>query len=287
MRPCRFAVVMFVSSVVLAAASSSGTQTFTTLLSFDGTDGRWPYLTSEIQGTDGNLYGVTYEGGDSTSCSLGCGTVFRFSLTGTLTRLYSFAGLDGAGPAGALALGTDGNFYGTTQYGGAGNHGTVFKMTSRGTLTTLYSFCAQANCSDGDYVNAGLIQATDGNWYGTTFGGGNIGCGNYGCGTVFRMTPAGQLTTLYAFPASSPSSGNPSASLIQGRDGNLYGTTTGFAIGQGGGIVFKIALSGALTTLHQFGSGGGLDLTAGLVQGTDGNFYGTAAFGGSNNNSDC
>lgn len=277
---------IFLFCVAIAAGVTA--QTFTTLLNFNGNDGEWPY-TSLILGTDGNLYGVTFQGGVSANCQAqgveyGCGVFFRMTPDGTLTTIYDFCQesgcADGIFPTG-ITLSSNGNFYGATQGGGANGHGTIFRITSSGTLATLYNFCAQANCADGSYADAGLIQATDGNWYGTTFGGGNPGCEEYGCGTVFRMTPAGQLTTLYSFP----STGNPAAPLILGRDGSLYGTTTASAGSRGSSTIFKITLSGAFTTLYQFDSAA--DVQDGLVQGTDGNFYGTSAAGGSNSNGNC
>jgi uncharacterized repeat protein (TIGR03803 family) len=286
MRTSRFLVVMFVSLIVLGAVSSSVAQTFTTLVNFDGTNGSGPYLTSLIQGADGNLYGVTFEGGTSTSCQdlSGCGTIYRMTPGGVLTTIYNFCAqtgcTDGYLPMG-VTLATDGSFYGTTYAGGANGQGTVFKITIGGKLTTLYSFCALANCADGAIPLAGLTQAADGRLYGTTFGGANTGCSGYGCGTVFKITTAGQLTTLYAFP----SSGNPAGVLIQGRDGNLYGTETGNAGSSGASTIFKVSPAGAFATVYQFG--GGTDVYSGLVQGADGNLYGTSAEGGSNINGNC
>src|SRR5580698_900918 len=86
----------------------------------------------------------------------------------TFTTLHSFDGTDGAGPPGGPIQATDGNFYGTKYLGGANDSGTVFKMTPGGKLTTLYSFCSQSNCSDGFSPSAPLVQATNGDLYGTT-----------------------------------------------------------------------------------------------------------------------
>lgn len=280
-------VIALIFCAALAPAASA--QTFTSLLTFDGSDGQWPGIASLAQGPDGNLYGSTPSGGQSPVCTAfyGCGTIFRITPDGTLTTLYNFCAQtncsDGSGPVGGVTLGTDGNFYGTTEYGGANEGGTIFKISPRGALTTLYNFCAQANCADGTYADSALMQATDGNWYGTTFGGGIVGCSNYGCGTIFRITPKGEFTSLYSFG----DTGNPAAGLIQGRDGSLYGTTTGSGGGRGFGLIFKITLSGTLTTLNQLAGGDGADAYAGLLQGTDGNFYGTAAFGGSNDGTYC
>jgi uncharacterized repeat protein (TIGR03803 family) len=213
----------------------------------------------------------------------------------SFTSLYSFCSQahcpDGNGPNGWLVQGLDGNLYGTTLVGGANGYGTVFRITPAGTLTTLHTF----NDTDGNGPSA-LIRATDGNFYGTTSSGGGTNCsrGSNLCGTVFKITPAGVLTTLYDF-CSQPNCTDgffPSAALIQGLDGNLYGTTQdGGAAGQcetlGCGTIFKITLTGTLTTLYTFCPHGnctdpsdGGNPNAPLVQGPDGTFYGTTGTGG-------
>ena len=126
-------------------------------------------------------------------------------------------------PAAALFQGTDGNLYGTTARGGVHGNGTIFKSTASGTLTTMYSFCSLASCADGSSPLAALIQATDGNFYGTTQGG-----GAYNFGTVFKFTPGGTETTLYSF-----SGGNvPLGGLTQASDGSFYGTTSQLPLGK-------------------------------------------------------
>jgi uncharacterized repeat protein (TIGR03803 family) len=240
--------------------------TLTTLHSFDGMDG---YMTTGlVQGTDGNFYGTTANGGANNNCANGCGTVFKLTAKGALTTLHSFDGTHGSGPYSGLVQGTDGNFYGTTSYGGANTSctngcGTVFKITPNGALTTLHSF----DGTDGSNPNAALVQGTDGNFYGTTSGGGAIGDG-----TVFRVTAKGVLTTLHSFDGTDGS--NPTARLVQGADGEFYGTTETGGAGFDG-TVFKITAKGALITLHGFDGTDGYFPYAGLVQATDGNFYGT------------
>jgi uncharacterized repeat protein (TIGR03803 family) len=280
--------------------------TLTTLYSFcaqaNCTDGAAPKA-GLIQATDGNLYGTTSAGG-ADGCpgftENGCGTVFKITPTGTLTTLYSFCiqgyptCADGYGPSGPLVQGTDGNLYGTAGGGGSNEGGTLFKITPAGTLTTLYTFCAVGSCADGSVPEGGLIQATDGNFYGTTSLGGNVSR----AGTVFKITPAGRLTTLYSFCAQTncTDGASPAARLVQATDGNLYGATPDGGVGIGGnkgcgpgcGTVFKITFGGTLTTLYRFCVQGfpcsdGWEPSAGLVQGTDGNFYGTTLLGGANN----
>jgi uncharacterized repeat protein (TIGR03803 family) len=176
----------------------------------------------------------------------------------------------------ALVQATGGNFYGTTLGGGANGWGTVFKISpGGGPVKTLYSFCSQSGCTDGANPYAALVQATDGNLYGTTRDG---GANNQG--TVFRITPSGTLTTLYSFCSQSGCTDgtNTQAALVQGTDGNLYGTT--YAGGANSlGTIFKITPSGTLTTLYSFCSQSncydGAYPEAGLVQDTNGNFYGT------------
>jgi uncharacterized repeat protein (TIGR03803 family) len=209
----------------------------------------------------------------------------------TLTTIYNFCSqtncADGSNPAVGLIQATDGNFYGTTMFGASGNCdpagcGTVFKITASGTLTTLHSF----DGSDGYEAHGQLLQATDGNFYGTTSRG-----GANGEGTVFKITPSGTLTTLYSFCSQNncADGAGPSAGLVQGRDGNFYGTTTGGRGASAFGGVFKITPQGALTTLYDFCSQGGCPDGSypygGLVQDSDGNFYGTTLAGG--NSGDC
>jgi uncharacterized repeat protein (TIGR03803 family) len=248
----------------------------TTLYSFCAqaacTDGSSPEA-GLVLATNGNFYGSTTAGGAS-----GDGTVFEITPAGTLTTLHSFDGTDGATPFDAPVQATDGNFYATTPGGGAYGQGTVFKMTPSGTLTTLYSFCAQAGCPDGSDPEGGLIQGTDGNFYGTTNSGGtSSGCGSDGCGTVFKITPAGTLTTLHSFQDSDGD--NPYDALVQATDGNFYGTTHNDGI-DGDGTVFQITPGGTLTTLHQFDGTDGENPLGGLLQATDRNLYGTTFYGG-------
>ena len=161
------------SSVFLLCAATgiaSQAQTLKTLLSFDDTNGAFPYLMSVVQGLDGNVYGTTEEGGSN---SQNAGSVFKITPAGTLTTLHSFCSernasgycSDGAYPQAGLLLIAGGNFYGTTSEGGASNAGTIFEITPAGKLTTIYNFCSRTACEDGDYPTAALILGSDGNYY--------------------------------------------------------------------------------------------------------------------------
>jgi len=244
----------------------------TTLYSLAGGsgDGATPWA-GLLQGSDGNFYGTTADAGAS-----GYGTIFRVTASGAESLLYSFGGgtSDGATPLGALIQGNDGNFYGTTNIGGSGGYGTVFVITPSGTESVLYSFAGGS--SDGANPWAGLTQGSDGNFYGTTTAG-----GANGEGTVFMITPSGAETVLYSFAGGSGDGAAPYGTLIQGSDGNFYGTT--YSGGTSNlGTVFKITASGAETIVYSFagGSSDGAHPWAGLVQGNDGNLYGTTLYGG-------
>jgi uncharacterized repeat protein (TIGR03803 family) len=180
-----------------------------------------------IQATDGNFYGVTASGG-----AAGKGTAFRMTPAGTFTILHPFAGgaSGGANPYATLIQAADGNFYGTTAYGGTFNNGVAYRMTTEGVVTILHAFTGGSG--DGEEPRAPLIQASDGNFYGTT--GDCIsacGAGSDWLGKVFRMTPDGTVTVMHAFTGGADSL-RPHA-LLQASDGNLYGTTDG---GNPGGL---------------------------------------------------
>jgi uncharacterized repeat protein (TIGR03803 family) len=254
--------------------------TLTTLHIFAGPDGSGPEA-ALLQAADGNLYGTTVNGGGGSNCSYGCGTVFKITPGGTLTTLHSFDSTDGAYPYAGLIQTSDGDFYGTTSGGGAQDFGTVFRLTPEGALTTLYSFCAQTGCTDGDNPVGGLVRGMDGNLYGTTIYGGTGGCSGYetGCGTIFRITSAGTLTTLYSFGTVADDGNYPEAGLIQATDSNFYGMTSQGGVGRSG-TIFKITMAGQLTTLHSFDGTDGFQPSSALLQATNGTFYGSGGTGG-------
>ncbi len=242
-----------------------------TLHSFSGGDGANSFE-GVILGSDGSFYGQTHSGGASNR-----GTVFRIDAAGVLTTLHSFSGGDGSYPHSGLVEGIDGSFYGRTLWGGANNFGTVFRVDTSGTLTTLHSFAAGEVRTDGGYPSAGLVQGSDGSFYGTTKGGTyNFFVGTTEAdtdkGTVFRVDTSGALISLHSFTGSDGA--YPVAPLVQGSDGKFYGTTAQEGPG-GKGTVFQIDADGSLTTLHGFGGPDGASPKAGLIQGSDGSFYGT------------
>lgn len=247
-------------------------------------DGEFPE-TAMIQASNGNFYGTTSEGGSRIG---NYGSAFEISPAGEFAEIHAFCvepGCEDGNIPNGLLQGTDGNLYGTTSYGGLGNAGTVFRMTADGIVTTLYAFCRHFGCLDGARPWGNLVQATDGNFYGTAVVGGKNTC-TQGCGTIFKITPQGDFSLFYVF-CTQPNCADgfyPFAGLVQGTDGNLYGTASAGGANLATGTIFKITLAGTLTTLYNFCSqpncADGITPNGGLVQGTDGKFYGMATAGG-------
>jgi uncharacterized repeat protein (TIGR03803 family) len=207
----------------------------TTLATFNGTNGAYPMAALTL-GRNHKFYGTTSGGG-----SYGCGTVFQMSAEGNLTTLATFNGTNGTYPTATLALGNGSDFYGTTQFGGLNTNeygsgfGTVFRVSPEGNLITLANF----DGTNGAYPQAGLTLASDGVFYGTTFGGG------YNNGNIYRVTASGKLDTVVSFSGTNGSW--PMSSLTIGKDGNFYGTTeeggssyNGESVGVG--TVFKLII---------------------------------------------
>ena len=247
---------------------------FTSLLSFNGTNGAAPYA-APVQGADGNFYGTTFNGGVSN-----WGTIYRITTNGTFTNLFSFTGTNnpylGANPGAALVPAGDGSFFGTADFGGASTnvvpiisgagYGTIFQLTTNGTVVVPV-FLGYTN---GAYPSGGLVLGQDGNFYGTTLCGGNGISGSFpGYGTVFKMTPGGTFTNIYLFTGFGDG-GFIYAGLVQGRNGNLYGAA--FSGGQGYGTLFKVSTNGSFTLLHTFTYYESGSPYGGLTEGSDGNF---------------
>ena len=227
-----------------------------------------------VLGPDGSFYGTT-QGGGTTN---GYGTIFKMTTGGALTTLVIFKGTNGVNPLDGLTLAPDGNFYGTTVYGGTNfantninaglGGGTVFRLTTNGLLTTLATFAV----TNGQNPHAGLTWGPGGLFYGTTASG-----GPFGDGTIFSVTTSGTLTMLTNF---NNANGNaPTAGLTLGPDGNLYGVTQSGGA-HGAGTVFRVTPSGSLTNVYHFGSNpaDGASPQTTMTLGPDGNLYGATAF---------
>jgi uncharacterized repeat protein (TIGR03803 family) len=266
---------------VATPQSSTPTQvTLTTIAHFNGDNGSDPV--GVVQGRDGNLYGVTESGGKP-----GAGTVFRLTPEGQLTTLVSFnAQINGYNPSTSLVMGEDGNFYGTTTGGGRSDgsgFGSIFRVTPKGQFTTLVIF----DRTNGSSPERPLIQARDGNFYGTTYMG-----GTKQQGTLFRLTASGQLTTLVQFDIDfgedSPVRNRPGGlDVFEDQHGNLYVTHGNFYgtqyMADGAATIFRVTVDNQLTPLTTFkGLNQGVNREAypsRLIQGRDGNFYGVTLMG--------
>jgi uncharacterized repeat protein (TIGR03803 family) len=299
MRKVELAKIACIAAIFcVATAVASPAQTFTTLVQFAGTP--QPAIPGQLlQGMDGNLYGISSQGGTNGVSFVG-GTIFRMTPAGKVNVLYSFCALancaDGTIPNGLIQA-PSGKFYGTTGRGGAVDFadcagfntpgcGTFFEIAPGQALTTLYNFCSQTNCNDGfGPTGAPLAMGRNGNFYGTTEDGGDLNGDNnceFGCGTIYEVTPTGTLTTLHVFCSTE---GCPEGSEGDGlrlyADGNFYGATLSSASGDFGGGMYKITPGGNLTVLYTFDEEGNGDCCATApIQATDGNLYGVGGGGG-------
>jgi uncharacterized repeat protein (TIGR03803 family) len=278
----RIVATLALTLALAGIAIPAEAQTFTSLHSFAGYNSGTPslsdgsYPTGLVQGANGYLYGTTFLGGSGFY-----GTVFRINTSGTETIIQDFNGVPYIGNQAALVQASNGDFYGTTY-----SDGTVYKVTPGGAISLLYSFCSAGlpNCPDGASPEATMMQASNGEIYGTNQDG-----GAYGQGTIFKVTLAGELTTLHAFCATQNAEGEcldgvgPFTTLVQGTNGYLYGATqVGGAYGFG--TIFRITPTGDFTTIHTFcrvsECPDGANPKAALIQGADGNFYGVTSNGG-------
>jgi uncharacterized repeat protein (TIGR03803 family) len=234
-----------------------------------------------VFGVNGDLYGTTQTGGVYDGF-YNQGTIFRISASGVYTILHLFSGNfgstpDGANPAAGLTLASDGNFYGTTTAGGASGDGTVFKMTPAGTVTLLHSF---AGSSDGSMPMGALVQASNGNLYGTCYSG-----GANGVGTAFRISSKGTFSKIYDFSEATGNVGNlPRAGLIQASDGNLYGTAWEGGAFTVTGTIYQLTLAGLGTLEASFeASTTGFSPMGALLEGGNGRLYVTLEDNGGEN----
>lgn len=221
-----------------------------------------------IQATDGNFYGMSYSGG-----TYGNGTIFKITTAGVLTVIKHLASAkDGGSPYGNLFQHTDGNLYGMTRTGTAGNAGGIFKITLAGVYTQLHSFVA---ATEGTTPNGGLVQGKDGNLYGVASAGGTLRGG-----TAFKITTTGAFTLLASFPGSAIGNA-PLETPVKGSDSAYYGlNSTGGLYGYG--TVVKVC-GNATTVLFSFNrTANGAFPKGSLVRATDGNFYGITTDGGTN-----
>ena len=242
----------------------------TTLVSLNGTNGAAPSAWL-VPGSNGDFYSTTSSGGSNSY-----GTVFKITTDGTLITLVSFNYTNGSDPVAGLTMGNDGSFYGTTSSGGSTNNGTVFNVTSNGMLTPLASFAG----ANGANPVGGLVLGNDGTFYGTTEYGGPTNSGA-GYGTIFQVTTNGALNSLVSFAGTNGA--YPTAGLTAGADGNYYGTTYAGGGSGGNGTILRVTTNGILTSLLSFNNSNGAQPNAGLIPGSDGNFYGTTLAGGSAN----
>jgi uncharacterized repeat protein (TIGR03803 family) len=218
----------------------------------------WP-LGGVTLGTDQRYHGTINAAG-----SRNHGAVYRLSPTGGIVYEHSFeGGADGGYPGAAPIQGTDGAFYGTTGGASSAYAGTVYKIDTSERYSILHLFTT----TDGRGPDGPLVQGTDLNFYGTTSSG-----GQNGLGTFFRISSTGNFSVLHDFD--STDGGSPGG-LIQASDGNFYGTTSGVAITDNGAVL-KITPTGTVTVFYSFAGGqDGSQPGGGLVEATDGNFYGT------------
>jgi uncharacterized repeat protein (TIGR03803 family) len=231
-----------------------------------GTDGMGP-TAPPIEGSDGNLYGTTNGGCCHAS------TVYKYTSSGVFSTIYTYDTIHGTN-AGWIMQGSDGNLYALAFFGGNKGNGTIVQLSTSGNLLSYYSFPGGAA---GGALPVGMVQASDGNYYGTTFQGGVVQGG--GIGTIFRYTPQSGATVIYTYEPSNTGGGYPSSGLSQGTDGWLYGLTL---VGgtDGYGTIFRISTSGTYQQLYSFTSTVGEKPTANLLQATSGLFYGSAQNGG-------
>jgi uncharacterized repeat protein (TIGR03803 family) len=268
--------------LALGLAVCAQAQTLNYLAAFDGVNGSQP--STVIQATDGNFYAATA----GHAAGVEYGNVVKITPAGEISTLYNFCSKahcsDGAWANTPPILGSDGNLYGVTSGGGSylgngGGWGIVYKLTLDGKLATLHTFCTVSPCLDGE-APGGIMQAADGNLYGTTYA-----AGQFNAGTLFKITPAGVFTVVHAFCSSANCADGqwPEFPPVQGSDGNIYGTTS-YGGTADSGVLYDLTPAGRFNVVHTFlcyhticNRGGD---PIGVVQDPEGNLFGVTEFGG-------
>lgn len=246
-----------------------------------------------IEGPDENLYGATAYGGTDATCggySEGCGVFFQLAPTpGSKlgvdflhnTVLHNFTLAEG-GAGGPLILGSDGSYYGVSQFQNEEIQvyqypPTIYKVSPDGVFSVLWNFNVPQILANGNLPTGGLVEGDDGNFYGTTTASGGAGGIGVQDGTVFRLTPQGALTTIAVFPSNGSLGAGPSGQMVEGPDGAFYGTTYGLGLAP---VIFRVTKGGQLSVIHTLTSTEGLTNLSSLILGSDGKLYGVAATGG-------
>ena len=263
-------ILAVMSSISFSAAIAQSVTTIHTMTGTDGSDA----LAGLVQASDGYFYGVTAVGG-----AHNLGVVFRVSASGQYFVVYSFTGgSDGSNPVGPLTIGNDGNFYGTTEFGGdpslcsaTAGCGTIFQLSPSGTLKTIHNF---AGPNEGAHPQSGLVEDAQGILYGTAAYGGDANSD----GTVFKVTHDGTFTTLHVFNGGRDGA-QPVSNLVQASDGRWYGAAQAGGANNDG-TVFSVSSDGEFELLHTFAGADGATPVGNLLEGSDGNIYGTTARGG-------
>jgi len=212
---------------ILFKISPSGKETILHTFTGSTKDGKYPSYTSLLTDAQGNLYGVTEEGGSADG-----GILYKLSKTGKLTILHSFTGgtTDGCNVLGTPFRDAAGNFYGTTSSCGTDNLGTVWKVNKYGKEKVLHSFAG--GTSDGEYPLAGVIMDAEGNLWGNTETGGATKFG-----TVYKISKSGHYTLVHSFDGTDGK--YPYGSFAQNAKGTIFGSAlNGGTIGYG--TVWKI-----------------------------------------------
>lgn len=242
----------------------------TVLAAFSGTagtrKGSQPTGRLAISGT--NLYGLTRFGGTGN-----LGSAFRITTGGTFTSLFDFTGAaglrPGANPEGGLVFHSDGNLYGTAEYGGSGAYGTAFRLTTANAFTLLHQFSdPTASQPVGE-----LVEGTDGLLYGAAAAGSSSGFGG-----LFRISTSGTHELRVSFDGTNGAV--PQAGLIRSAAGTLLGVTSAGGPGQLG-VVCAMENNGSFSVTAPLSPELGWHPSGAPLATGGGNYAFPVAFGGS------